>query len=182
MPLKLPVLLQTQLFPRCLWAQKYLSCICWAVAPVSFQEEFLYQVMPNHGIKDGFGRSLQRGLGRSTNTAWHPSSIIRQDKPLWMLGITQMTFSAMAPPLGPCSCEEKLSPLQSCPFASSHAPFMDFWWVKPCPALVLFICIFMSCLIQKSSHTDHLLCVHTLLWAFHAHRSNFAEREALGPT
>lgn len=46
-----------------------LLCICWAVAPVSFQEEFLYQVVPNHGIKDGFGRSLQRGLGRSTNTA-----------------------------------------------------------------------------------------------------------------
>lgn len=141
-----------------------------------FQEEFLYQVMANHGIKDGFGRSLQRGLGRSTNTVLHPSFIIRQDKPLWMLGITQITFSAMSPPLGPSSCEEQHSPLQSCPSASSHAPFMVFWWVKPCPALVLFICIFMPCLSQKSSHTDHLLCVHTLLWAFHAHRSNFAER------
>lgn len=72
MSLKFPVLLQAQLFPRPLCTRKYLPCICWAVAPLSFPEEFLYQAMSNHGIKDGFGRKLQRGLSRSTKTALHP--------------------------------------------------------------------------------------------------------------
>lgn len=74
-------------------------------------------------------------------------------------------------------------PSAKLPLCLLNVPFMIFWWVKPCPFLVPFICIFPSFLSQKSSHTDHLpSSVCSLCLGFFMHTGATLQREALGPT